>query len=219
MLPALLHGLSIAAPVLVGHSDGGSIALLYAARHEPRAIAIMAPHVFVEEITIEGIRDARAAWQGGKLQAPLARLHDDPDGAFFGWNDGWLDPAFRDWNIEAELPKIRCRVLAIQGVDDQYATMAQLDRIAAGLHLPCRLLKLASCGHTPQRDQPAAVSTAIAQLYENAANSSLKIKAAPAGAAFARRYPQRQWTPIATIARCAPNDWTAAEGCSSSQNM
>ena len=170
VLPALLHGLSIAAPVLVGHSDGGSIALLYAARHEPRAIAIMAPHVFVEEITIEGIRDARAAWQGGKLQAPLARLHDDPDGAFFGWNDGWLDPAFRDWNIEAELPKIRCPVLAIQGVDDQYATMAQLDRIAAGLHSPCRLLKLASCGHTPQRDQPAAVSTAIAQLYENAAN-------------------------------------------------
>ena len=87
-----------------------------------------------------------------------------------GWNDGWLDPAFRDWNIEAELPKIRCPVLAIQGVDDQYATMAQLDRIAAGLHSPCRLLKLASCGHTPQRDQPAAVSTAIAQLYENAAD-------------------------------------------------
>ncbi|HJW50795.1 MAG TPA: alpha/beta hydrolase [Burkholderiaceae bacterium] len=170
VLPALLDDLAIAAPVLVGHSDGGSIALLYAARHQPRAIAIMAPHVFVEEITIEGIRDARAAWQGGKLQAPLARLHDDPDGAFFGWNDGWLDPAFRDWNIEAELPKIRCPVLAIQGVDDQYATMAQLDRIAAGLRSPCRLLKLASCGHTPQRDQPAAVAAAIAQLYDDAAS-------------------------------------------------
>jgi len=174
VLPALLDDLAIAAPVLVGHSDGGSIALLYAARHQPRAIAIMAPHVFVEEITIEGIRDARAAWQGGKLQAPLARLHDDPDGAFFGWNDGWLDPAFRDWNIEAELPKIRCPVLAIQGVDDQYATMAQLDRIAEGLRSPCRLLKLASCGHTPQRDQPAAVAAAIAQLYDDAASLACK---------------------------------------------
>ena len=75
----------------------------------------MAPHVFVEDVTIEGIRVAREAWKHGKLRAPLARVHDDPDGAFFGWNDGWLDPAFRHWNIEAELPKIRCPVLAIQG--------------------------------------------------------------------------------------------------------
>ena len=165
VLPALLDHLGIAAPILVGHSDGGSIALLFAARYSPRAIAIMAPHVFVEDVTIEGIRVAREAWKHGKLRAPLTRVHDDPDGAFFGWNDGWLDPAFRHWNIEAELPKIRCPVLAIQGIDDQYGTMQQLDRIAAGVRSPCRLLKLADCGHSPQRDQPQAVIEAIDALY------------------------------------------------------
>jgi pimeloyl-ACP methyl ester carboxylesterase len=149
---------------LVGHSDGGSIALLYAARRSPRAIAVMAPHVFVEDVTIEGIREARAAWASGKLREPLARLHEDPDGAFFGWNDGWLAPEFRSWNIEAELPQIRCPVLAIQGYDDQYATMEQLERIARGAR-DCRLLKLENCGHSPQRDQPDAVIEAIAALY------------------------------------------------------
>lgn len=164
VLPALLAALGVEQRFLVGHSDGGSIALLYAARHAPRAIAVMAPHVFVEDVTIEGIRAARDAWTGGKLRDPLARLHEDPDGAFFGWNDGWLAPDFRSWNIEAELPKIRCPVLAIQGYEDSYATMEQLDRIARGTH-DCRLLKLENCGHSPQRDQPAAVSDAIAELY------------------------------------------------------
>jgi pimeloyl-ACP methyl ester carboxylesterase len=164
VLPALLSALGIERPFIVGHSDGGSIALLYAARFDPIAIAIMAPHVFVEDVTIEGIRTARAAWNEGKLRGPLARVHDDPDGAFFGWNDGWLAPEFRAWNIEAELPKIRCPVLAIQGYDDQYATMEQLDRIARGTR-ECRLLKLESCGHSPQRDQPNAVIDAISKLY------------------------------------------------------
>ncbi len=130
VLPALLDRCGVRRPLLVGHSDGGSIALLYAARFDPLAIAVMAPHVFVEDVTIAGIVQARAAWERGKLKEPLARVHDDPDGAFFGWNDGWLNPAFRTWNIEAELPNIRCPVLAIQGYDDQYATMEQLDRIA-----------------------------------------------------------------------------------------
>jgi pimeloyl-ACP methyl ester carboxylesterase len=172
VLPALLAELGIDAPLLVGHSDGGSIALLYAARHAPRAIAIMAPHVFVEDVTIDGIRAAREAWGHGKLRPPLARVHEDPDGAFFGWNDGWLDPAFRHWNIEAELPKIRCPVLAMQGYDDQYGTMQQLDRIAAGVTAPCRLLKLSECGHSPQRDQPQAVIDAIATLYREAATAA-----------------------------------------------
>jgi pimeloyl-ACP methyl ester carboxylesterase len=167
VLPALLERFGVEAPLLVGHSDGGSIALLFAARHQPGAIAIMAPHAFVEDVTIAGIRAAREAWTRGKLREPLARVHDDPDGAFFGWNDGWLDPAFRFWNIEAELPKIRCPVLAIQGYDDQYGTMAQLDRIAAGVRAPCRLLKLADCGHSPQRDQPEAVMAAIGELFRD----------------------------------------------------
>jgi pimeloyl-ACP methyl ester carboxylesterase len=167
VLPALLARCGVERPLLVGHSDGGSIALLYAAHHAPRAIAIMAPHVFVEDVTIAGIEQARAAWSAGKLREPLARVHDDPDGAFFGWNDGWLNPAFRRWNIEAELPRIRCPVLAIQGHDDQYGTMEQLDRIARGVP-HARLLKLEQCGHAPQRDQPERVMAAIAALYEEA---------------------------------------------------
>jgi pimeloyl-ACP methyl ester carboxylesterase len=169
VLPALLTALGIAQPLLVGHSDGGSIALLYAARFDPLAIAIMAPHVFVEEITLAGIRAARAAWSEGKLRDKLARHHRDPDGAFFGWNDGWLTPTFRDWNIEHELEFIRCPVLAIQGQDDEYATMEQLDRIAAGLARgaapPCELLKLDACGHAPQRDRVQDVLAAIERLY------------------------------------------------------
>ena len=164
VLPALLERCGAARPVLVGHSDGGSIALLYAARDDPRAVAIMAPHVFVEDVTIAGIVQARAAWDAGKLREPLRRAHDDPDGAFFGWNDGWLNPAFRHWNIEAVLPKIRCPVLAIQGYDDQYGTMEQLDRIARGAP-QAQLLKLEQCGHAPQRDQPERVMAAIGELY------------------------------------------------------
>jgi pimeloyl-ACP methyl ester carboxylesterase len=179
VLPALLAALGIEAPMLVGHSDGGSIALLHAARpdtpdaphatHAPAAIAVMAPHVLVEDVTIDGIRATREAWQAGgaegRLQVALSRAHADPAGAFFGWNDAWLDPAFRDWNIEDELEAVRCPVLAIQGVDDEYATMMQLDRIARRVSGPCRLLKLAACGHAPQRDQPAAVMSAIEALY------------------------------------------------------
>ena len=164
VLPALLERCGVPRPLLVGHSDGGSIALLYAARFDPLAIAIMAPHVFVEDVTIAGIEEARTAWERGKLKDPLARVHDDPDGAFFGWNDGWLNPAFRLWNIEAELPKIRCPVLAIQGYDDQYGTMEQLDRIARGAPGRTTLLKLEKCGHAPQRDQPEAVMRAIGEL-------------------------------------------------------
>lgn len=168
VLPALLTALEVEKPFLVGHSDGGSIALLYAMRFEPRAIAVMAPHVFVEDVTLDGVRVTREAWDAGGLRERLARVHDDPDGAFLGWNDAWLDPGFRHWNIEAELGAIRCPVLAIQGIDDQYGTMEQLDRIARGVRTPCTLLKLEQCGHSPQRDQPQAVIDAIAKLYEAA---------------------------------------------------
>jgi pimeloyl-ACP methyl ester carboxylesterase len=164
VLPVLLAHYGIARPFLIGHSDGGSIALLYAARHDPLAIAIMAPHVFVEDVTIEGIRRARASWQHGKLKGALASLHDDADGAFFGWNDGWLAPEFRFWNIEAELPRIRCPLLAVQGYDDQYGTMEQLDRIKRAVP-HAQLLKLAACGHAPHRDQPESVLSAIESLY------------------------------------------------------
>lgn len=173
VLPALLAHLGIAAPLLVGHSDGGSIALLYAARHTPVAIAIMAPHVLVEDVTLEGIRVARQTWSAGgpsnRLREALTRVHSDAAGAFFGWNDAWLAPAFAHWNIESEIESVRCPVLALQGVDDQYGTLEQLDRIARRVQGPCTLLKLDACGHAPHRDQPDAVSAAIAALYRKSA--------------------------------------------------
>lgn len=162
-LPALLAELKIERPLLIGHSDGGSIALIFAGAFPevPRGIAVLAPHEFVEEETLAGIREARTAWQTTDLPQKLARYHHaQTERVFSDWNDCWLSPPFRDWNIEAYLPRIRCPVLAIQGEDDEYATLRQIDVIAE--QVPgTQLLKLANCGHTPQRDQEAAVLDAL----------------------------------------------------------
>lgn len=163
-LPALLDALQIEHPVLVGHSDGGSIALIFAGAFPdvPLGIAVMAPHEFVEDVTLAGIRAARTAWETTDLAKKLARYHHEQTPRVFSeWNDTWLAPAFRDWNIEEYLAKIRCPVLAIQGEDDEYATMRQIDAIAE--RLPgTTLVKLAHCRHSPQRDQEAAVLAALA---------------------------------------------------------
>ena len=162
-LPALLAELRIERPLLIGHSDGGSIALIFAGAFPevPRGIAVLAPHEFVEEETLAGIREARTAWQTTDLPQKLARYHHaQTERVFSDWNDCWLSPPFRDWNIEDYLPRIRCPVLAIQGEDDEYATLRQIDAIAE--QVPgTQLLKLANCGHTPQRDQEAAVLEAL----------------------------------------------------------
>jgi pimeloyl-ACP methyl ester carboxylesterase len=166
-LPALFTALGVDTradpPWFYGHSDGGSIALIYAATFPDRiaGAVVAAPHIFVEEVTTAGIAAARELYRSStELRARLARYHADPDSAFYGWNDAWHDPAFRAWNIEALLPAIRCPLTAIQGEGDEYATMAQIDGIAR--HVPhARLLKLPDCGHTPHRDQPAAVLGAI----------------------------------------------------------
>jgi pimeloyl-ACP methyl ester carboxylesterase len=144
-------------PWLFGHSDGGSIALLYAAAFPARVagLVVCAPHLFVEDLTVASIEDAREAYASTDLRARLAKYHDDPDSAFRGWNDIWLDPDFLAWNIESEVATVRCPVLAVQGHDDQYGTMAQIDRIAQGLPPgQVELLKLDACGHSPHRDQP-----------------------------------------------------------------
>jgi pimeloyl-ACP methyl ester carboxylesterase len=162
VLPALRaeHGLGEA--VLVGHSDGASIALIHAGAGNPvRGIVAMAPHVFVEDVTIRSIEAAREAWRSTDLRARLQRYHDDVEGAFRGWNDAWLDPAFRDWNIEEYLPAIACPVLAIQGRDDEYGTMAQLDAIERRVRGRVHRLELAQCRHSPHRDQPEATLAAI----------------------------------------------------------
>ena len=166
-LPALQAELRIERPLLFGHSDGASIALIFAGAFPevPAGVIAMAPHTFVEEETLVGILAAKTAWTATDLQHKLARHHADAPRVFAEWNDTWLAPAFRDWNIAEYLPAIRCPVLAIQGYDDQYGTMEQLDRIARGAPGRTTLLKLADCGHAPQRDQPEAVIEAIAALF------------------------------------------------------
>jgi len=166
VLPALLGALGINTaadkPWLFGHSDGGSIALIHAASF-PDCVAgaiVAAPHIFVEDVSVESIARTREVYLTTDLRSKLARYHDDVDSAFWGWNDIWLDPAFRAWNIEALLPQINCPLLAIQGVDDEYGTMAQIDNIATQTP-QAHLLKLERCGHSPHRDQAEAVIGAV----------------------------------------------------------
>ena len=172
MLPALLAALAIERPILIGHSDGGSIALIFAGAFPgvPLGIAVMAPHEFVEPETLAGIRAARKVWDDTDWPHKLARYHRDAPKVFSDWNDCWLSPPFRDWNIEEYLPKIRCPVLAIQGKDDEYATMRQIDVLAE--QVPgTELLKLPKCGHSPQRDQEALVLDALAAFVSRASGS------------------------------------------------
>ncbi len=153
VLPALLAALGINRPWLFGHSDGASIALLHASRIPTAGLVVVAPHLFVEDVSIASIEQARERYASGDLRAGLARHHDDPDSAFRGWNDVWLNPAFRSWNIEEELATITCPVLAVQGEDDEYGTLEQVRRIV--LRLPkTRLLVVPKCGHSPHREVP-----------------------------------------------------------------
>jgi pimeloyl-ACP methyl ester carboxylesterase len=154
-------------PWLFGHSDGATIALIHAAAY-PDALAgavVLAPHIFVEAATIAGIGAARRSYETTDLRERLGRYHAHPDDVFWRWHDRWIDPAFRNWSIEARLPAIRCPLLAIQGEDDEYATMAQLDGIKRQVPQAV-LLKLAACRHSPHRDQPQAVIDATIGLIQ-----------------------------------------------------
>ena len=165
VLPAFLAALGIEKPWLFGHSDGGSIALLHAARF-PEAVSgivVAAPHIFVEDRTVASIEQARETYLSTDLRARLGRYHADPDSAFWGWNDIWLDPAFRAWNIEDRLPHIRCPVLAVQGEDDEYGTLEQIRGIQKKAP-QTRLLILPRCGHSPHRDQPEALIQEVARF-------------------------------------------------------
>lgn len=157
VLPPLLAAEGIARPWLFGHSDGGTIALLHAAHHPVAGVVAVAPHLFVEDISVASIAKTLAAFESGGLRAGLARHHDDPESAFRGWYDAWLAPGFRGWNIEREIESIDCPVLAVQGADDEYGTMEQVRSIARRLP-KTRLLEIAECGHSPHRDQPEVLS-------------------------------------------------------------
>ena len=169
-LPDLLDRLGVERPILVGHSDGGSIALIHAgaAGRPVAALALMAPHVMVEDVSVESIAAAKVAYETTDLRARLGRHHADVDSAFWGWNRVWLDPAFRLWNIEPYLPRVRCPVLAVQGADDEYGTMAQIERIAGAVP-GVEVLALERCGHSPQRDRPDEVIEAITRFVARVA--------------------------------------------------
>jgi pimeloyl-ACP methyl ester carboxylesterase len=172
VLPALLQALDIDTtrdkPWLFGHSDGGSIALLYAARFPERIAGaiVAAPHIKVEDLSIQNIEAARRAYLETDLRQRLARYHDDPDSAFWGWNGIWLAPAFRSWSIEAEVAAIHCPLLAVQGIDDEYGTLEQIRGIAR-LVPQTRLLELARCAHSAHRDQPQALIAAAAAFIRS----------------------------------------------------
>lgn len=160
VLPALLDALGISRPVLLGHSDGGTIALLHASRFDVQACVVMAPHVMVEDVSIASIERARVAWEKGDLRQRLSRYHADVDGAFWQWNDVWLSEAFRGFDIRADCRRIQAPVLAIQGLDDVYGTMDQIEQIAPTQGRVV-LEKLPACGHSPHKDQPALTTQLV----------------------------------------------------------
>lgn len=167
VLPKVLAAAGISRPVLIGHSDGGTMALIYAsaARPPPPAVVTMAAHVFVEELTLQGIEAAREAFTTTELRQRLSIYHgDNVDSAFWGWCDAWLSPPFRAWNVEDVLPAIPCPLLVIQGADDHYGTAAQVEAIAGQVSGPAEPLILPQCGHAPHLEQPERTCTAIAEF-------------------------------------------------------
>ena len=165
VLPAVLASFGITTPILVGHSDGASIALLYAGRGgQTCGLVLLAPHVFVEDRSIEGIEAARDSYREGDLAVRLARHHDDADSTFWGWNDLWLSPEFRSWNIEDRLPGVTCPVLLVQGEDDPYGTLAQLDAIERGVSGECTRVVVPGVGHAPHLEAPAETLATVSKF-------------------------------------------------------
>ncbi len=163
MLPALLEALDVREPLLVGHSDGASIGLIYAGHYAVCGLVLLAPHVFVEPLTLESIRQTRDDYVDGELRERMSRHHEDVDAAFWGWCDMWLDPAFAAWNLESDAARVTAPTLLIQGVDDPYGTLEQLDRIEARLRGPSTRVVVGG-GHSPHLDAGDEVVRAIAEF-------------------------------------------------------
>ncbi len=174
VLPRVLEHGGVQDAILVGHSDGGSIALLFASAfpQQTRAAITEAAHVFVEDETLAGIREAGEAWRTTRLAEKLARYHGDKTHALFhAWYDTWLAPEFRDWDLEDCLPGIHCPLLVIQGEDDEYATRAQVEAIAAQVSGPAETLLLPHCAHVPHHEARQPVLEAMARFIQSVIES------------------------------------------------
>jgi pimeloyl-ACP methyl ester carboxylesterase len=170
VLPELLDELGVERPLLVGHSDGASIALLYAGDgHDVAGLVCIAPHVFVEDESIAGIESARVQFETTDTATRMARYHTDPEATFRGWNDVWLSPAFRSWNIEATLPAITAPLLVVQGTADQYGTLAQVESIRAGVSGSCRTVVVEGVGHAPHLEARETVVRDVAEFVAGVA--------------------------------------------------
>jgi pimeloyl-ACP methyl ester carboxylesterase len=168
VLPQLLDMIGFRDGILVGHSDGASIAALYAGSHQDhrlRGVVLIAPHVLVEDVSVASIGAIKTAYETSELRTKLARWHKDVDNAFYGWNGAWLDPAFRAWDISEEMAYIRVPVAVIQGADDQYGTARQIEIIQDECYCPVEVTMLPGVGHSPHREAPEMTLKVIADFH------------------------------------------------------
>jgi pimeloyl-ACP methyl ester carboxylesterase len=181
VLPKVLDAIPFKRGLLLGHSDGGSIAAIYAGSHQDhrlQGIALIAPHFIVEDISVKSIAAIKSTYETTDLKAKLARWHKDVDNAFYGWNGAWLDPKFRDWDISEYLAYIRVPVLVVQGADDQYGTLRQVEIAQAECYCPVDATIIPGAGHSPQREAPTATLDAIAQFAKAALRDDRGLQAA-----------------------------------------
>ena len=167
VLPELLDQIGFRRGLLLGHSDGASIAAIYAGSHQDHrveGVAMIAPHFIIEDLSVASIASIRIAYETAGLKAKLARWHKDVDNAFYGWNDAWLNPGFRSWDISEYLAYIRVPVAILQGADDAYGTLRQIEIAQQECYCPVDATVLAATGHQPHREAPAATLDAIAEF-------------------------------------------------------
>jgi pimeloyl-ACP methyl ester carboxylesterase len=173
ILPKFLKHIGVASPILVGHSDGASIALIHnGGGHDVNGLVLMAPHVFVEELTVQSIQQARLAFEKTELPQKLGRYHDNVESAFWGWNDIWLSPQFKSWNIQTYVERINCESLLIQSDNDPYGTLAQIEVIEKLSPAPTQRVILEDCGHSPHAAQPTATLEAIVHFVGDILNET-----------------------------------------------
>jgi len=172
VLPKLLEGIGFRRGILLGHSDGASIAAIYAGSHQDhriQGIALIAPHFIVEDVSVKSIAEIKTAYETTNLKEKLARWHKDVDNAFYGWNGAWLDPDFRKWDITGQLAYIRVPMLIVQGEDDQYGTVKQIEAAERECYCPVEVALLAGARHAPQREAPAETLRAVTDFIANVA--------------------------------------------------